>query len=190
MLPHATVSHQTEHRIRIHIPRCRRDREYFAKLRDELGKFEGIERVEANPNTASVLIHHRSTKDRIADYAEEAELFALAVDETPLSPTSLASQANARVVKLNEQLIEATKGTLDLTTVSAFGLAVGGVIRGLMGKAFLPSGSDLIWWAVTLLARHDARARGASLASSPPARVAADVDEGRVQRRRIRRARR
>lgn len=189
MLPHATVSHQTAHRIRIHIPRCRRDREYFAKLRDELGKCEGVERVEANPSTASVLIHHRSTKDKIADFAEDAELFALSVEEAPMSPTSLASQVNDRVVKLNGQLIEATKGTLDLTTVSAFGLAVGGVIRGLMGKA-LPSGSDLIWWAVTLLARHDARTRGASMASNPPARVADEVEERRVQRRRIRRARR
>jgi hypothetical protein len=186
MLPEATISHHTTRRLRIHIPKRKRDTAFFAKIRDELAKCEGVERVEANPSTASVLIHHRSSLGTIAQFAETAKLFAVAVEGTPLSATSLASRMNKGVGKLNAQLVSASQGALDLTSVSAIGLALGGVIRGIVCKSILPTGSDMIWWAVTLLARHDVQMRSATATGVTDTRAEAAPE----RRKRIRRVRR
>ena len=186
MLPEATISHHTTRRLRLHIPKHKRDTAFFAKIRDELSKLEGVERVEANPSTASVLIHHHSTVGAIAQFAETAKLFGLAVEGTPLSSTSIASRMNRSVGKLNAQLVSASQGALDLTSISALGLAIGGVIRGIVCKNILPSGSDMIWWAVTLLARHDVQMRSVTEMAATHSRA-----EGATERRkRIRRTRR
>jgi hypothetical protein len=158
---------------------------YFARLRDELSKCDGVERVEANPRTASVLIHHRSTTEAIAQFAQAAKLFALALEEASESPSSLASRVVAKVGKLNKRLASASNGTLDLTSISALGLAVGGVIKGIACKEFLPSGSNMIWWAATLLARDEAQRQGTAMPSSPPPAVRATRP---ALRRHIRRA--
>lgn len=187
MLPEATISHHTARRLRIHIPQRKRNPAFFAKIRDELAKLEGVERVEANPSTGSVLIHHRSSVGAIAQFAETAKLFALAVEGAPLNPTSLASRINENVRKLNKQLVAATHGTLDLTSVTAFGLAVGGVLKGIVCKDFLPSGGNMVWWAASLLARHDVRTHTAAVTRG---REREHVEREAPRRKRIRRARR
>lgn len=188
MLPEAIISHHTARRLRLHIPKHKRDATFFARIRDELARCEGVERVEANPSTGSVLIHHRSTLGTIAQFAETAKLFAVAVEEAPLNPTSLATRVTNGVSKLNRQLVTATHGAMDLTSISALGLTIGGVIRGVMcKKKFLPGGGDMIWWAITLLARHDVRVRETSASSAPARR---ERERKQIRRKRILRARR
>jgi hypothetical protein len=56
-LPTARISHFTARRVRIKIPEKRRDRAYFSTVADRLAAWESVEQVEANPLTASLLIH-------------------------------------------------------------------------------------------------------------------------------------
>ena len=153
MRARATISHRTPHRLRLHIPNYKRNVSYFARLRDELSKCAGVEFVKANPQTASVLIHHRSTAEKIGKFADEMQLFSLALEDTPPNPQSLAGLVNRRVGLLNENLSMLTKGSLDLTSVSAIALVGMGLFKSIRCRDFLPSGANMFWWAVSLLAR-------------------------------------
>ncbi len=149
MPPQANISHQTTRRLRLRIPRRKRNVAYFARVRDELSHCEGVERVEANPHTGSVLIHHRSTPEAIARFAEEHHLFAVA--PTALTPgRSLAAKVNEGAKILDSRLDGITAGRVDLTSMSIVGLVVLGIFQGVR-RGFLPAGGNLIWWAITLL---------------------------------------
>lgn len=154
MRAQATISHKTAHRLRLHIPHYKRNSGYFARLRDELSKCAGVEYVKANPQTASVLIQHRSTAEEIGRFAEEMRLFSLAVERTPCDATSLATRVNRRVSNLNATLTTLTKGSLDLPSASALGLVALGLFQTVLRGKLLPSGANLFWWAASLLARE------------------------------------
>ena len=55
MTPEAYVSHQSLHRVRIKVPAKRGDETYFAHLRDSFEGCEGVETIDVNPITGSIL---------------------------------------------------------------------------------------------------------------------------------------
>lgn len=154
MHPRATISHRTANRLRLHIPHYKRNTAYFARLRDELSHCEGVEYVRANPQTATVLIHHRSTPEQIARFAEEMKLFVLAIEDAPMDATSVAARINKRISTIDAKLTALTRGSLDLPSVSAIGLVAVGLFQSVVRRNMLPSGANMFWWAASILARE------------------------------------
>lgn len=183
MRARATISHKTAHRLRLHIPQYRRNSGYFARLRDELSKCAGVEYVKANPQTASVLIHHRSTAEEIGRFAEEMRLFSLAVEKTPCDATSLATRVNRRVSHLNETLTTLTKGSLDLPSASAIGLVAIGLFQSIVRRDLLPSGANMFWWAANLLAREYQTNTSAQASGLPTRRERQRQPQRRITKR-------
>ena len=75
MLPVAVVAHSAQGRTRFKIPARRRDAQYFATVEQRLPNAPDVERVQANPITGSVLVHHRGPAEALYTYAEKNELF-------------------------------------------------------------------------------------------------------------------
>lgn len=79
-LPGAYVAHSVGGRTRLRVARRRGDARYFETVHERLSRCDGVTAVEANPLTASILVHHANGLDALARYAEDAELFSLQQD--------------------------------------------------------------------------------------------------------------
>lgn len=73
----ARVSHCSERRLRIKIPSKRKDETFFGFLQSQLASINGVESVEVNPSTASILVIHSTSRDTILNFAREHNLFSL-----------------------------------------------------------------------------------------------------------------
>ena len=63
--PVAFVSHKTGTRIRLKVPSKKKDRAFFASLAEKIPAIEGVQSVETNPLTGSVLLLHSSDPDHV-----------------------------------------------------------------------------------------------------------------------------
>jgi hypothetical protein len=83
MLPKAFVSHALQNRTRLLIPTKRKSKDYFLNLQKELSRCDGIENVDPNLLTGSVLIRHNVELDKIKEYGEAKHIFSLIKEEPP-----------------------------------------------------------------------------------------------------------
>jgi Heavy metal associated domain 2 len=150
MPPKATISHQTSRRLRLRIPAKRRDAAYFAALQEELAHCPGVLKIEANPLTGSVLVHHRSAVQALIDYAEETQLFSAGKEEDPEPPPSpMSNRLSRQFAKVNQSLGDLTRGEVGLGDVALLSLIGFGLFQ-ILRKKILPDGVTLLWYATSL----------------------------------------
>ena len=63
--PFAFVSHKTGSRIRLKVPSKKKDLRFFLSLAEKLPAVDGVQAVETNPLTGSVLLSHSADPDQI-----------------------------------------------------------------------------------------------------------------------------
>jgi hypothetical protein len=130
------------------------DRDYFSRLKEFLSPLPGIEKVEANPLTGSILVLHnidlKSVDDLkpMADYSEMSGLFKIVLPETNARP--LAQEVAASFAAVNEKVKAATSGTLDIPTLAFVGLMGVSIVQISQGVVAVPAITAL-WYASTIL---------------------------------------
>ena len=149
MLPIAVVAHSAQGRTRFKVPARRRDAQYFATVERQLPHAPDVERVEANPITGSVLVHHRGTAEALYTYAENNELFRV---------STLADRASdllrQRGRSLDQQLRELTGEYLDVRSLTFITLVSIGLVQALRGQ-FAGPALTIFWYAATLIDGSD-----------------------------------
>src|SRR5690349_7256419 len=97
MLPSGQISHAIDGRMRVRIPERKGDKDFFARVREELEREPGIAHVQPNPLTGSVLITHDLDTERLAALVESLGLFHLEPEsaEAPAPAADAASPALA-----------------------------------------------------------------------------------------------
>lgn len=149
MLPVAVVAHSARGRTRFKIPARRRDAQYFATVEQRLPNAPDVERVQANPITGSVLVHHRGPAEALYTYAEKNELFRV---------NTLADRAShllrQRGRSLDQQLREFTSGYLDVRSLTFITLVSIGLVQTLRGQ-FAGPALAIFWYAATLVDGSD-----------------------------------
>lgn len=149
MLPAAELVHHSATRLRVRIPAQRGQPAYFDRLVSELARLPGLERIEANPVTATVLIVPAPDPAQLARRAAEAGLFALAgAASTPGAP--LAQTVARSFAEFNDQLRRTTGGVLDLPSVGLLAFVSAALLQLQRGQVLGPA-STLLWSAVGLL---------------------------------------
>jgi hypothetical protein len=147
-LPGAELVHSLPGRLRVRIPERRNRREYFARVRDRLAKMEGVESVETNWATGSVLLLHNSTSEQVARFAQEQGLFEVRAGEPLATAVSQRmAQGASRVVQRVNNL---TRGEVDFPGLVVLGFTAAGLVQVLRRNAW-PAGMTLFWYAATLL---------------------------------------
>ena len=125
-------------------------------MKERLLAEDGVDGVEINPVTGSLLLFYHGTEAALDRLMEEA-----AWSFAPPSAASLrfsgeeglaAVGQNLRRMtgELNQRLKTATRGWLDLPSLFSFLFLIRGVQKMLLLKQ-LPSGPQLLWWAFSLL---------------------------------------
>jgi hypothetical protein len=130
-LPQAELVHACPGRSRLRITSRRGDPVFFASVATGLSTFQGVRKVEVNPLTGSVLIHHDVPLEGIAKAAEEVRLFALAATST--GPSLAVMQALP----------------LDMRMMAALGFGALALLQVGRGQV-LPQAATLAWYAATL----------------------------------------
>jgi len=120
-LPQAHIVHQLRGRVRLRIKDRREDPDYFMDLCRRLEALEGVEAVNANPTTGSVLLLHPGCAyERLQPQLVALELFEFV--EVPPPARSALSPVFEGVARIDEGLAAGTSGNYDLRTLAVLGL--------------------------------------------------------------------
>jgi hypothetical protein len=152
MLPDAAISHSAYGRTRFRVPSKRGEHAFFAKVAERLQRVEGIEGVEVNSATGSILVNHRLPLEGLLEQGRRRSLFR--VDDGP-SP-HLGDQLRHRFGLLNGGISRLTEGRLDLEDLALIVLIAVGV-RQLLAGQFAAPALTAFFYAATLLTAEKGR---------------------------------
>lgn len=153
MLPKAHISHQTSGRLRIRIPSQKGNAPYFASLKERFSSFPGIQKIEVNPLTGSVLVLHQIDLKQIdfkmiSDYTEQSGLFRF--EQSKHSAGSVSQRVVETFQDANRKVEKFTGGEVDLPTLSFVGLLGVGLFSMARGKAAAPTWHVAFWYALNI----------------------------------------
>lgn len=159
-----TVVHAIPGRIRLKVAEVRHNPALAAEIQGRLSTVQGIQKVEANPRTGSVLVLYQGQEMLSLTFLRAlAEPLALSVSEVEgrvveawlslsvegsSSMPSLASGIAGFFRTLNTGVEQTTGGSADLKLLLPLALFVLG-IRGLLGseQVGFPAWYDLLWFS-------------------------------------------
>lgn len=144
MIPvdHAYISHRIPERVRYKVIVRRGDVTYFANAATKLRSLTNVQRVEVNPDTASILVYTRDA-DMVTEFCEREGLFQIGV----IGPRSvshefrLLGQDFARFVNIDP-------GTLAFAS-----LVLMSVIQIFRGE-IMPPAATTLWYATDVTRRR------------------------------------
>jgi len=168
MVHGATVVHHLPGRLRVRLPRSRRDPRLLEQVRDFVQGLGGVCHVEINPVTGSILVHYRPESEEeihrllsqasTVDAFEEAPPALTEADEMAVkiekeaeflaAHSEVALQMVTAVKALNREIREATGNMVDMKVLLPAGLAV---------WAFLKAGADVatpLWVTLAIFSFH------------------------------------
>jgi hypothetical protein len=148
MLPLAEVIHHGVSRLRLRIATHRGQPEFFQRVVEGLAALEGLDRIEANPATGSILIMPGIDTARVAAHAEAGGLFRVGAASAAVRPITEGLAAGFR--DANSALKSISGGHLDLASTAFVGL-VGAAAMQLRSGHVLGPASTLLWYAAGLL---------------------------------------
>lgn len=148
MLPEAYMSHAIAGRMRVKIPFKKNDCSYFASLKEQLLKKEGIIQVETNPMTGSLLIHHRLNIRSISDYAGSAGLFRVVSQRPDVTP--LSQKVTGAFKGLDKHVKGFTGGELDIPGMAFIVLIGLGLFQISRGNFAAPAWYTAFWYAFNI----------------------------------------
>ncbi len=148
MIPEAHVTHEIPGRMRIRVASRRGDQGFFSALRDRLAGLDGIESVETNSLTGSVLLCHRLDRGGLAALAAENALFAIQPSCNP--PDPLSEKVVRSFQQIDQQLTSSTGGELDLASIAFLGLLGMGIYEILRGNFMIPAWYTAFWYAFSV----------------------------------------
>lgn len=145
MLPAASISHRASRRLRVKVHSRKGNGEYFAQVKEELAGQPGVERVEVNPLTGSVLVLHDLEDKEIADYAEGKGLFKVEMRNS--RPKALSRQVMKSFGDIDRKIKRFTGGEVDLPEATFITLLGMGLYEIGRGNIMAPAWYTAFWYA-------------------------------------------
>ena len=159
MLPEAYVCHSTVNRVRIRIPGEKGNGSFFKRVEQALLELPGVESVEGNPLTGSVLMRHCSDRDSVFEAVRQQGLLALR--ETGPARRTTVRQDIARGLKaVDQQVVDLTGGKADLLDIAGLGLLASGIHQIFKGNFAAPAWYTAFWYAFGILSKGPSADRG------------------------------
>lgn len=153
MIPDAYLSHQSFRRLRIKVPSKRADKPYFIHVCKQFEKFPGIERLETNDITGSLLFHHSVDIASIKRYAEENKLFFMKNDAS----LPLFNRISSHFSSLDEKIKKVTGKELNITGMVIIALVIHAAIQIRKGNLRAIPWDTAIWYAFNMFWKKPSR---------------------------------
>ena len=164
MLPEAYITHFISGRTRIRIPSKKGEVSYFNALKEKFGTFPGVQRIDCNPVTGSVLILHIYSPEsldagQLSTYTELNNLFRLNLNPGPGTPSSLKirDRIKSGFNQLNQKTEELTAGQIDLPTLTFIVLLGVGIYQIRAGNFTAPAWYVAFWYAMNVFLQSESR---------------------------------
>jgi hypothetical protein len=157
MLPEAYISHMISRRLRIRIPSRKGDVLFFGEMHKKLSCFDGIERVEVNALTGSVLLIHAVDLREIADFARQNNLFSILDTKIYRKQTYVSRKISETFRDINHKVIISTKGFAnipDLLVLTFLGLSIFQISR---GNFMAPAWYTALWYAMNIFMKSQTK---------------------------------
>jgi len=148
MLPEAYICHRIPGRMRIKIPSRRGDSSYFSSLREHLSFLPGVERLEVNPITGSLLFLFKPGEENILDHAARSHLFR--IKREGKQPVTVSQKAVQGFDALNDRVKSFTGGELDIASIAFLAFLGLGVYQVYMGNLMAPAWYVAFWYAMNI----------------------------------------
>lgn len=153
------LAHASPGRLRLRLPWLRRDRAACTRLADRLAEVGGVEEVEVRPRTGSVLCRFDPARVRaerlLTAVRRETRVAMVRRADAPAprlprprGPSRLGRAVTDAVRAIDDDIWQASNGTLDLGTVAGLlFLGAGAAELAATRRVPLPSWFNLAWWA-------------------------------------------
>lgn len=157
MMPEdAYISHKTSTRLRVRVPSRRRDTAWFARVKERLSSLSGVDAVNVNDLSGSILIVHRLAGIKsILAAAKKQGLFQIARPNAR-NPVTLRKGIAEGIRTVNRRVTAVTGGQVDLWDVAFLGLAGFGVYQLLRGNIAAPMWYTVAWYAFNVYMKANA----------------------------------
>lgn len=151
-IPTAHISHLTSWRMRVKILSKKGDDGYFRAVKNTFSKLKGIERVEINALTGSILFIHKTDKDTIIYDARTHQLFEVreTTHQSPLNSTVLSRNVSETFKKVNNRIKEFTSEEMDAPGLAFLSLLGLGVYQIGKGNIMAPAWYIAFWYALNI----------------------------------------
>jgi hypothetical protein len=141
----AYATHRTPKRLRLKVPTRKKDAAYFSLIQEELLDLEGVEKVEVNPTTGSILIIKDPNENTVDTYTRTTRFFDFAEgQEQPHTPMETIA---ASFHPLDMRLRQLSGGELDLRNIVSLSLLGMAGYQLAIGDFGLPPWYHAIWFA-------------------------------------------
>lgn len=162
MLPEAFVTHMAAGRLRIKIPSKKGEARYFSSLKERISALPGIQKIEVNPLTGSVLVLHSLPAREIdfkvlSEYTAAGNLFNLQTGNGAGKPVS--DKIAEIFTGADKEVRNFTKGELDLPTAAAIGLLGVGLVQAARGKQTGIAWHAAFWYALNIFLNNQRNRR-------------------------------
>jgi hypothetical protein len=164
MLPEAFITHFITGRVRIKIPSKKGDEGFFSSLKERFSNFPGVQKIEINPVTGSLLILHSFDPEsldikQINAYTEMNALFRLEGVSPGGKEVSLNIRKNVGETfhSFNENIKELTSGEIDLPTLTVILLLGVGIYQIGAGNFAAPAWYVAFWYAMNIFMQGETR---------------------------------
>jgi hypothetical protein len=147
MRPKAAISHSAYGRTRFRVESKRREDAFFARIAERLRRLDGVNQVEVNAATGSVLVHHQLPLEELARRARQDSLFE--VNNEPIE--RLSDSVRRQFGTLDGGISRLTEGRLDLEDLALLLLIIV-ALRQLAAGQFAVPAVSAFWYAAALLA--------------------------------------
>ena len=128
----------------------KRDAGFFDNIYQSLSTCEGINTVQVNPMTGSVLVIHMLDSRRIVAYAEDHNLFRIESVNYLEKQTYVSRKISETFSSVNKKVTLSTQGFAnipDLVLLALIGLSIVQVSR---GNFTAPAWYTAIWYALNI----------------------------------------
>jgi hypothetical protein len=147
----AEVVHRTDGRLRVKFPAKKGDVAFFASVAEQCAQCPGVEKVQVNPITASVLFVHSTTPHRINRFAAQKGLFRLgpwrAIHKTLFTDVADIFR------KWNRSLVQTSGGGLDIPSLIFLSLIASGMYQLARGNLVMPAWYTAFYYALGIFSR-------------------------------------
>ena len=156
MTPDAYVIHQSFCFLLIKVPSKRGDEAYFTKTSDSFQGCEGIEAINTNPVTGSIVFTHTGDFRTIREYGEKRNLFTM---KTNASLPRFNGRLKTRFNTFDDRIKRLTGKEIDISGIASLTLLGLGVSQITAGNAQAMPWHAAFWYALNLFLMRKQPAR-------------------------------
>jgi len=144
----AILSHQSPGRLRLRIPSKKGDELFFQSLKDQLSSLSGVERIDVNPATGSILLIHSIDAEKIAQFAQGKGLFK--IQSGSANASSLHREVTKAFNVLDGRALGFTGGGINLGALASLALITAGTYQMFRGNFAAIPWYTAYWYGLNL----------------------------------------